>query len=124
MRLLLDTRIYLWARHDPERLTAARRDAIVDPSNDVLISAVVIAELSIKSSLGKLAGADPFITDPTAGGSFTELPLAAKHAALLRTLPFHHRDPFDRMLIAQAVEEQATLVTSDAAIRQYDVRVL
>lgn len=124
MRLLLDTHVYLWARHDPDRLTPVQRDAIIDPDNDVLVSAVVIAELSIKSSIGKLQGAEAFIADPTADGAFTELPLSSQHAALLHTLPFHHQDPFDRMLVAQGIVEGGTLVTSDQAIRQYDVEVL
>ena len=124
MKLLLDTHIYLWARQSPDRLGALQRDAIADPANDVFVSAIVVAELSIKASLGKINGVEPFLADPTAGGSYDELPFATTHAAMLRELPFHHRDPFDRMLIAQAIGEQATLVTADQAIRQYAVRVL
>ncbi|MFT3872566.1 MAG: type II toxin-antitoxin system VapC family toxin [Nocardioides sp.] len=124
MRLLLDTHTYLWARHSPNRLTTSQREAIIDPGNDVLVSAVVVAELAIKSSVGELHGVEPFLADPTAGGTYTDLPLTSGHAALLRELPFHHRDPFDRMLIAQTISEGGTLVTVDQAIAQYDVPVL
>lgn len=124
MRLLLDTHIYLWARYSPDRLGAQQRDAIADPANDVLVSAVVIAELAIKASLGKIKGVEPLVADPSADGSYAELPFTAAHAALLRELPFHHRDPFDRMLVAQAIGEHATLVTADQMIQQYAVRVL
>ena len=123
MRLLLDTHVVVWWLADDPALPAAHRRAVSDPGNTVLFSAVNIAEISIKTSLGKLEAPTDAAEQLIAQG-FEELPLTAAHAARLRDLPWLHRDPFDRMLVAQAQEEALTFVTLDRRCRDYDVRVL
>ncbi len=123
MRLLLDTHVVLWWLADDPALTAAHRRAVSDPANTVLFSAVNVAEISIKASLGKLEAPTDLSEQLTAQG-FEELPLTAAHATRLRGLPWLHRDPFDRMLVAQAQDEGLTFVTLDRRCRDYDVRVL
>ena len=127
MRLLLDTQIFLWALDQAHRIPPAARDAIEQTENAVFVSAVVIWEIAIKTSLGRLEvqPADlrrlPGLIDAS---GFDELPVLARHAAGIHALPWHHRDPFDRLLIAQARDEGLTLVTVDPAMRAYDVAVL
>lgn len=127
MRLLLDTQVFLWFLSDEARVPDDARAAIESPSNPVLVSAVSIWEIAIKASIGRLqiSHADviklPHLIE-TAG--FDELPIDARHAAAVVALPMHHRDPFDRLLVAQARVEDLTLVTTDPSIRAYDVRVL
>ena len=123
MRLLVDTHVLLWWLADDSRLPARHRTALADASNDVWFSAVSIAEAAIKSSLGKLT-APAEMADVLVDGGFRELPLTAKHAAMLRTLPWHHRDPFDRMLVSQAGAEGLVLATVDRRFAEYDVTVL
>jgi len=127
LRLLLDTQIFLWSLDRVARLPSVAREAIEAADNAVLVSAVVIWEIAIKASVGRLElpPADlrrlPRLIE-TAG--FTELPVLARHAAGVQGLPWHHRDPFDRLLVAQARDEGLTLVTVDPVIRAYDVLVL
>lgn len=123
MTYLIDTHILIWWLADDPQLPADARSVIADGSNDILVSAVTIAEIAIKKSLGKL---DMPVTAKEALriGGFDQLPLTADHAARLETLPWHHRDPFDRMLIAQAQHEGYVLVTADGRCREYDVAVL
>lgn len=122
MRLLLDTHVFLWWLSDDARLLPETRAVIADGSNDVLISAVSFAEIAIKRSVGKLqAPSDLFAALAEEG--FDELPLLARHAALLGDLPFHHRDPFDRMLVAQSLAEGVPLVTYDDRLRLYPVTI-
>jgi len=111
MRLLLDTHVLLWWLADDHRLSAEHRVLIADASNVVLVSAMTIAEIAIKTSLGKLEAPDDLLPTLETGG-FDELPFESRHADLLRKLPWHHRDPFDRMLIAQAIAEQLTVLTA------------
>lgn len=123
MTYLIDTHILIWWLADDPKLPANARVVIVDGSNEILVSSVTIAEIAIKKSLGTL---DMSVTAREALriGGFDELPLTADHAARLETLPWHHRDPFDRMLIAQAQHEGHVLVTADHRFREYDVAVL
>lgn len=127
MRLLLDTQIFLWFLSDESRIAANARQAIKSSENSVLVSAASVWEIAIKASMGRLgiARADvmklPRLID-TAG--FDELPVLARHAVAVRTLPMHHRDPFDRLLVGQALAEDLVLVTTDPAIRAYDVLTL
>lgn len=123
VRLLLDTHVVLWWLADDPALTTAHAAAIKDRGNTVLFSSVNVAEISIKASLGKLE-APTDLTDQLSTQGFGELPLTAAHASRLRDLPWLHRDPFDRMLIAQAQEEGLTFVTADRRCRDYDVRVM
>ena len=122
MRLLLDTHVLLWWLADDRRLGADHRALIADASNIVLISAMTVAEIAIKTSLGKLDAPDDLLPTLEAGG-FDELTFDSRHAELLRTLPWHHRDPFDRMLIAQAIAEQLTVLTVDPRFSAYDVEL-
>lgn len=121
MTLLLDTHILLWALMAPQRLPAPLRDALADASNKVLFSAVSIWEVSIKRSLGRPDFG--FTPDDVIGAAlaaqFTELPVTARHAARVLDLPPLHADPFDRLLVAQALCEPARLVTADRAVAAY-----
>jgi len=109
-RLLLDTHALIWALADPDELAAAARSAIERPANTVLISPASLYEINLKVSLGKLHA--------------PELPLRLAHAALAGRLPFHHRDPFDRLLIAQAQLESLTVVTRDDHFARYGLSIL
>ena len=123
MRLLLDTHVLLWALTDDSSLTAAARAAIVDGRNRVVVSAVSAWEITIKRSLGKLrAPAD--LAKEVAAHRFTPLAVSLEHALAVGALPDLHRDPFDRLLVAQAGVEGLTIVTRDRAIARYDVDVL
>ena len=122
MRLLLDTHVVLWWLADDRRLTAEHRVLIADASNVVLVSAMTIAEIAIKTSLGKLEAPDDLLPTLETGG-FDELPFESRHADLLRKLPWHHRDPFDRMLIAQAIAEQLTVLTADPHFAAYGIEL-
>jgi PIN domain nuclease of toxin-antitoxin system len=123
LRLILDTHAALWWLSGDRRFGATAEAEITDPSNQVLLSAAVVWEVAIMRSLGKLETPDELGATLLAGGA-EPLPIALEHAAAVETLPRHHRDPFDRMLIAQAIVERAALVTHDGAFTAYDVRVL
>lgn len=123
MNLLVDTHILLWWLDDAATLTQEFRNAIRDLSNRVFVSAASIWEIAIKSASGKLDV--PTNLDAAMEHSrFQELPIRFHHAVAAGKLPEHHRDPFDRMIIAQAQCEQLTLVTQDAQIRRYEVSIL
>ncbi|MEO7010031.1 MAG: type II toxin-antitoxin system VapC family toxin [Caldimonas sp.] len=128
MKLLLDTHVLLWALGDVKRLSLNVRRQIEDPDNDVLFSAVSIWEIAIKSSQGRSDfSIDPRVIDREARvAGFAELPISAGHALAVQGLPSHHRDPFDRLLIAQALTEPAWLYTSDKLLVRYEgpVRLL
>lgn len=123
MRLLLDSHVFLWSAFDPERLPDGARSAIADLDVPVFVSVVTIWELNIKIGAGKLGVAGDLV-EMVAGLGCSTLPIHLHHAALVRNLPPLHRDPFDRMLVAQARAEGLTLVTADRMIRQYEVPVL
>jgi PIN domain nuclease of toxin-antitoxin system len=123
MRLLIDSQILLWAIIEPERLPARVATALIDGDNAVWASAVGIAELRIKQRIGKLELPDDF-DDLIEETGFEVLPFRAEHTALLAELPLHHRDPFDRMIIAQAIREGLTVATTDAAFANYPVALL
>ena len=120
MRLLLDTHILLWALGEPARLPRTAREAILDRGNEVLFSAASIWEIAIKSQLGRADfGASPeAIARSAMESGFDERPSLVARALTAR-LPGHHRDPFDRLLIAQAMTEPARLLTVDSALRPY-----
>ena len=121
--LLLDTHAVLWWLDDPTIIAAPTRAAIADEANEVLVSAAVGWEISIKSALGKLRAPDDLESVLQQAG-FRELPISMRHALTLRDLPHHHHDPFDRIQVAQARNDGLTLVTRDSNIRRYDVSVL
>lgn len=123
MKLLLDTHTFLWAISDPARIPAAQRDHIESLANTVYVSAVSVAEIMIKASIGKLCvDFDP--NEQIIEAGFEPLDFSGRDAIRLGSLPFHHRDPFDRMLISQALERHLRVVTRDPAFRQYDCRVI
>jgi len=123
MRLLLDTHIFCWWFYEPERLSRQTVKVMHD-SEKVFVSSASIWEVAIKVRLGKM-NADPqelFAQIRTNG--FHELPVWSKHALLVADLPLHHSDPFDRLLIAQAMSEPLHLLTSDSRLRQYSELVI
>ncbi len=122
MRLLLDTHALLWWLAD-EGLTTEARDAIADPANLVAVSAASAWEISIKKALGKLAAPDDLEQQVQTGG-FLPLPISIAHGVAAGQLPYHHEDPFDRMLIAQAHIEGLTIVTRDKRFDVYGVALL
>jgi PIN domain nuclease of toxin-antitoxin system len=124
MRLLLDTNVVLWLLlSDRPRIPDRVADLLQDASTPVLVSAASVWEIAIKRSLGKLKIEDRW-TDALTRLGFTHSPVTAEHAAAVERLPWLHRDPFDRLLIAQATLEGATLTTADPRIRAYDVPTL
>ena len=122
MRLLLDTHVLLWWFNEPERLREACRAAIADEGNIVLVSSVTIWEAGIKQSLGKLTlkkPAEAWLPEVLQRSGFEVAELGLAAALRVRSLAWHHRDPFDRLLIAQALEDGYTLVTHDEAFASY-----
>jgi PIN domain nuclease of toxin-antitoxin system len=123
MRIILDTHLFLWALCDPGRIGDARRAEIETLSNTVYVSAISIAEMMIKASLGKLdIGFDPVAAAGDSG--FEILAFEGQEAVQLRDLPFHHRDPFDRMIIAQSLTKNYPIMTDDAKFRLYGCRLI
>ena len=118
MRLLLDTHIYIWAVMDDPKLTATARKLILD-ADEVFVSSASIWEASIKAGLGKLEADVNLLVSEIQASGFAELPVRATHAAMVRDLPDIHRDPFDRLLIAQAMCEPLRLLTSDGHLGAY-----
>lgn len=123
MNLLLDTHAVLWAVAAPENLPPPVSDALVDRRNGVFVSAVNTWEMAIKAGLGRLDA--PFGELPRIfeDAGFEELPVTVSHTLLVKDLPNHHRDPFDRLLLAQAMAEELTLVTRDSQLHAYGVPV-
>lgn len=121
MRLLVDTHELLWAVAEPEKLPSAHRERLESSDNEVLFSAASIWEIAIKLQIGRLPLAVPpeEIAAAAVRMGFVELPVTAAHAASVRHLPLHHRDPFDRLLVAQAIHEPARFLTVDAILRRY-----
>lgn len=127
MRALLDTHTFLWWISDDERLSLRVREIISNRHNTLLVSAASGWEMAIKLKLGKLKLArppEPFITDQIAINAFEILPIQMHHALHVYTLLDHHRDPFDRMLIAQSQLENLPILTSDPHIALYPVEVI
>jgi PIN domain nuclease of toxin-antitoxin system len=121
MSLLLDTHIVLWWLSDDPTLAAELKDRL-DHEPDVYVSAVTIWEVAIKQSIGKLKPDD--LPERVRASGFRHLAITAEHGIAAARLPLLHRDPFDRMLIAQANAEQLTLVTRDPEIAKYDLEIL
>lgn len=126
MKLLLDTHVWLWLQYQPERLGSSLA-MVEDPQHELLLSAASTWEIAIKWALGKLSlptPPDDYVPARIASSGVTPLPVEIAHTLDVAALPWHHRDPFDRLLVVQAVAERATLVTADAALRPYDVDLL
>jgi PIN domain nuclease of toxin-antitoxin system len=124
MRLLLDTHVLLWAAHEPERLSDHVRGLLLNTDNQLYFSMASCWEISVKQSLGKLHLAKPLehlITDEIAANGLRLWPIELSHLVRVGRLPFLHRDPFDRLLVAQAQVEDFTLVSKDSWVAQYGV---
>jgi PIN domain nuclease of toxin-antitoxin system len=121
VRLLLDTQLLLWAAGQPERLSAAARRLLNDPRHELLFSAASLWEIAIKHTLGR----EDFRVEPRLlrrgllDNGYVELPITSQHAVSVDSLPPLHKDPFDRLLLAQALSEGITLVTGDAQLARY-----
>jgi PIN domain nuclease of toxin-antitoxin system len=120
VKLLLDTHAALWWLAGDERIGGVAARRLADESQQVLLSAAVVWEVAIKRDLGKLIAPDGFASTLLEAGA-QPLPVSLEHAAAVESLPWHHRDPFDRLLIAQALDEGAAVVSRDHAFRPYGV---
>jgi len=127
MRYLLDTHTVLWMRENDPRLSRAKWEPVLySTNNEILVSVVSLWEMTIKRSLGKLefeGSLEDFAADLEMKHGFTLLPVTPSHLDRLKTLPHHHRDPFDRLLIAQALETGATAITNDRHWKKYRCKV-
>jgi PIN domain nuclease of toxin-antitoxin system len=124
MRLLLDTHSFLWFVLNDPLLSSAAQGLVSDPANDILISPATYWEIAIKVRLGKLdlhAPYDDFMRRGILGNDFDILPIEPRHTSILTTLPLYHRDPFDRLLIAQTLTEGIQVVSRDIQFDAYGV---
>lgn len=127
MRLLLDTHAFLWFLLDDPRLSAKAKIALEDSANEIEVRPASYWEIAIKISLGKYALPEPFETfmhREIADNNFHILPIEVRHVAVLASLPHHHRDPFDRLLVAQSFSEAIPLVSGDAHLDGYPIQRL
>ena len=125
MRLLLDTHTFLWWVAASGELSRRAKSAVGSARNECFVSVASGWEIAIKVSLGKLridGALDRFLPEQLAANGFRALAIDLKHAARVATLPFHHRDPFDRLLVAQALEEDLAMVTADPVVVKYGVK--
>ena len=122
-RLLLDTHVLLWWLSDDSQLGEASRQAIINPRNQIYVSAASTWEISIKKSTGKLSAPED-LDAIVEGEGFDKLPITLFHGEQAGLLPGHHKDPFDRMLVAQAQSEGLVIVTNDEKITQYNIRTM
>jgi PIN domain nuclease of toxin-antitoxin system len=124
VKLLLDTHVLLWAASDPDRLGHEARETLEDGSNEALVSVVTAWEIAIKQSLGKLGlpkSAEQWLPEVLRRTGFGVAEVGVGAALRVRSLSWHHRDPFDRLLIAQALEDGYTLISHDNAFEAYGV---
>jgi len=122
VKLLLDTHAFLWLMGEPSKLSAPARDACGDETNQLLLSVASLWEIQLKHQLGKLrldVPLDQIVHEQTEAQVIELLPVEAHHVLALTDVPTHHNDPFDRLLVAQAYVEQATLVSVDKALHAY-----
>ena len=120
MNILLDTHVLLWWLDNPKVLSPSARESISNAENGVYVSLATVWEIVIKKSLGKLSIPND-LPDAISTNGFALLPLTLSHILAVESLPLHHRDPFDRVLIAQALNENLTIATRDADIMKYSV---
>lgn len=126
MRLLLDTHIFFWLNTAPNKLSKAVVDALETTTNDLVLSVVSIWEIQIKSQIGKMSLPAPLaeIVEANINRNKLEiLPVNLKHILALETMPLHHKDPFDRLIIAQANVEDLIVITNDAIFSSYSVKL-
>ncbi|MDY0170137.1 MAG: type II toxin-antitoxin system VapC family toxin [Thermoguttaceae bacterium] len=127
MRLLLDTHAFLWFVTNDSNLSEAALEFVAEPTNEVLVSPASCWEIAIKVSLGKYlltAPFEKFFREGIEENDMAVLPIDIRHAAVLSSLPMHHKDPFDRMMVSQAIAEQIPIVSRDASLDAYGVRRL
>ena len=127
MRILLDTHVFVWTVSEPERLSATARRVIEDARNELLLSIASVWEMAIKSGTGKLTLPHPaiaFVQRQLVLHSITLLPIKLSHLERLEKLPPHHCDPFDRLLVAQCMDEDATLITVDSQLQLYPLKMM
>ena len=127
MRLLLDTHVFIWWADNPEKLSPAALAALENEANELILSVGSVWEMQIKIQLGKLKLSLPLrelVKNQQETNNLTVSPVALTHVLALEALPFHHKDPFDRLLIAQSIEEDLTLVTADSQFSAYSVKLL
>ena len=127
MKLLLDTHIFIWWADQPEKLSPAVLSALKDEANELLLSVASVWEMQIKIQLGKLKLSLPLkelVKTQQETNELTVSPVALTHVLALDVLPFHHKDPFDRLLIAQSTAEGLTIVTADSKFSAYSVKLL
>jgi PIN domain nuclease of toxin-antitoxin system len=124
VRVLLDTRVFLWWLLGDDAVSPAARDAISEDANETFVSAASAWEISIKYKLGRLPEAGRLVADfnsVVADRGFAEMPITIRHGESAGNLPLHHKDPFDRMLIAQALAESLTLISNERVFDRYGV---
>ena len=127
MSFLLDTGVWLWSAFEPMRMSQAARDILSDSTQELFLSPVTSWEVAIKAANGKLHLPEPpgtYVPSRMVRQGLRPLPISHQHALVVFSLPAHHRDPFDRLLVAQALVENLTLLTADREIRNYDVPLL
>jgi PIN domain nuclease of toxin-antitoxin system len=127
VKVLLDTCAFLWLVTDDPKLSPLAKDIFLDSANELLLSAVTGFEITIKYSLGKLhltQAPKEFISTRIQANSLTELPISMNHTYALQNLPLHHKDPFDRLLVAQALVNQIPLLSPDEQLSSYDIKRL
>lgn len=127
MRILLDTQVWLWLIGSQERLSTSAREALADSGNELLLSAASGFEIALKAAIGKLRLAGPasvLVPNYLERSGVRQLSISIDHALRAGELPMHHRDPFDRLLVAQAQVEGLVLVTADPRLHAYDVELL
>jgi PIN domain nuclease of toxin-antitoxin system len=123
MKLLLDTHILIWWLSQDRRLSQLETDIITDPDNLIFVSAATAWEIAVKKIIGKLETPDD-LPAALAANNFLELPITVDHSQKLYQLPLHHNDPFDRIMVAQAISEDLTFMTRDAKIALYEIRTI
>nr|WP_244985061.1 type II toxin-antitoxin system VapC family toxin [Acetobacter persici] len=121
---MLDTHALLWWLSDSDKLGPAAREIIADPARDILISIISLWEIAIKIQIGKLDADLNEITDAIPAEGFTLLQITPEHLKILMGLPMHHRDPFDHLLMAQALSEQASFLSGDCQTAHYSIERL
>jgi PIN domain nuclease of toxin-antitoxin system len=127
MKYLLDTNVWLWSLWDPERISRKAREEVADMSNAVFLSAVTAWEIAIKAAAGKLKlpeSPESYVPRRMVNQGLRPLVVTHPHALAVFALPAHHRDPFDRLLVAQAQLEDMILVTADRTLEKYPVEIL
>ncbi|MDR0847543.1 MAG: type II toxin-antitoxin system VapC family toxin [Propionibacteriaceae bacterium] len=124
MKVLLDTNALLWWLTNSPRLSDERKSLLADPASTVYVSSVSAVEIAIKTSLGKLPPPPEPVAQAIARDGFEELPFTIEHGEAVAALPWHHKDPFDRMLIAQALVEGVPIMSGDHVFSLYGIQVV